>query len=64
MKNLKIISIFLVVIAAITIGVCSFIYYNKKSELEDAQKELQAAAKKNSEIYNLYNEIDDARRYQ
>ncbi len=63
MKKLKMISIFLVVIAAITIGVCAFIYCNKKSELEDAQKELQAAKNKRSELYETYQLIDNARAY-
>ncbi len=50
-------------IAAITIGICVFIYCNKKSELEDAQRELQVANNKRVELYRTWEDINDARSY-
>lgn len=63
MKKINIISIILGMIAAITIGICVFIYCNKKSELEDAQRELQVANNKRVELYRTWEDINDARSY-
>lgn len=63
MNKLKIASIILGALAIATVGVCIYIYCDKKSELEDAREELQEANDKKKELYEMYKEIDNARSY-